>query len=89
MPSPLIAHDPSLAEFEVLPGVYYAIQKKNLERLLGQPGRTFKIFNSHTGWGPGQLERWIEVGRWVVVPATPRLVFDTTANLWEEMVKLA
>ncbi len=91
VPGPLFAlhDDPSLAEIEVLPGVNYALQKKNLERLLGRPGRTFKIFNSHTGWGPGQLERWIEAGRWTIVPATPRLVFDAGASLWEEAVKRA
>jgi putative transcriptional regulator len=91
VPGPLFAlhGDPSLAEIEVLPGVYYVLQKKNLERLLGRPGRTFKIFNSHAGWGPGQLERWIEAGRWAVAPATPRLVFDADTSLWEEAAKLA
>ena len=31
---------------------------------------------SYSGWGPGQLEREIQAGGWVAVPADAALVFD-------------
>jgi putative transcriptional regulator len=91
VPGPLVAlhDDPSLAELEVLSGVYYAVQKKNLEKLLKRPCGLLKMFDGHSGWGPGQLERWIEAGRWVVATATPETVFDSLPGLWERVARLA
>lgn len=31
----------------------------------------------YAGWGPGQLENEIETGSWIVVPASPELLFNT------------
>lgn len=37
----------------------------------------------YSGWSPGQLEREIENGSWVVIPATETLMFDTHhENKW-------
>lgn len=39
---------------------------------------------SYSGWGPGQLEREIQDGAWVSVPADPGLVFDGADDTkWE------
>lgn len=35
----------------------------------------------YAGWSPGQLESEIESGSWMVVPATPQLVFGTDNDL--------
>ncbi len=35
----------------------------------------------YAGWSPGQLESEIESGSWVVVPASPKLVFSTDNDL--------
>ncbi len=35
----------------------------------------------YAGWSPGQLESEIESGSWMVVPASPKLVFDTDNDL--------
>ena len=63
---PLLAlhTDPSLGEIEVLPGVYYSVQKRHLEQLVGYPRHPLKVFHSHVGWGPEQLERFLEDGPW-------------------------
>jgi putative transcriptional regulator len=91
VPGPLIAlhDDPSAAELEILPGVYYAVQKKNLEKLLTRQGGLLKVLEDHSGWGPGQLEQWIESGRWGVAAATPETVFDASPGLWERTAGLA
>ena len=42
---------------------------------------------SYSGWGPGQLEREIQAGGWVSVPADAALVFDDdAATMWERAV---
>lgn len=91
VPGPLLAlhGNPLLAEMEILPGVYYSIQKTNLERIVRQPEHAFKVFNSHAGWGPGQLERWIEEGQWRARRATFEQVFDTGPSLWNDLTRFA
>ena len=45
----------SLGEIEVLPGVFYSVQKRQLDQLVRCPGGSLKMFQSHVGWGPGDL----------------------------------
>jgi putative transcriptional regulator len=42
----------------------------------GKGPRRALLFLSYSGWAPGQLEREIEAGGWVVAQADPALVFD-------------
>lgn len=87
VPGPPMAihmHQP-LGEIEVLPGVHYSVKKKNLEALGRLPGVQMKLFDSHAGWGPGQLERRIEQGAWRIVPATIESVFGGEDGLWDEL----
>lgn len=79
--------DESLADLEILPGVYYSVQANHLERLVHAPTGPFKMFISHVGWGPGQLERFVEAGRWVTAPATRDYIFDPGPGLWEKLSK--
>jgi putative transcriptional regulator len=90
VPGPLMAlhtHSP-VGEIEVLPGVYYSVQKAHLETLLHATARPLKVFQSHVGWGPDQLERFVENGPWRILPATSEHVFHAGPNLWEEVSKL-
>ena len=89
--SPLMAlhTDPSLGEIEVLPGVYYSVQRDQLTQLVRYPNHPLKVFRSHVGWGPGQLERFVEDGPWRILPATGEHVFHAGPSLWEEVSKLA
>ena len=91
MSGPLMAlhAELSLGEIEVLPGVYYSVQKNQLEQLIHYPGHPLKVFQSHAGWGPGQLERFLEDGPWRILPATTEHVFHDGPSLWEEVSKLA
>jgi putative transcriptional regulator len=87
VPGPFMAlhTDPSLGEIEVLPGLYYSVQKKQLEQLVSRPTHPLRIFDSHVGWGPGQMEQFLETGHWRTIPATLEHVFYTQPNLWEEL----
>ena len=89
-PMAIHAHEP-LSEIEVLSGVHYCVKKKNLESLGRLPPPVVqlgpvKIFDSHAGWGPGQLDAQIEEAMWQVVPATAELVFGDEDSLWENVV---
>jgi len=80
--------DKFLGEIEVLPGVFYSVRVKHVERLVQRPTGPFKILDSHVGWGPWQLERFVEEGGWKVLPATPEQVFHAGPDLWEQVSKL-
>ena len=47
------------------------------------------IFTSgYAGWGPGQLEREIDRGSWVITPADRQLLFDTSySTMWVRALK--
>jgi putative AlgH/UPF0301 family transcriptional regulator len=77
--------DESLADIEILQGVYYSVKTKLLEKLFRGPRTPIKVFGSHVGWGPGQLEHFLAEGPWRVVPATATRVFHSGPGLWEEM----
>ena len=81
--------DPFLGEIEVVPGVFYSVQIGRLKELFDTQGHLVKVFQSHVGWGPGQLEQFLEDGHWRIMPATADHAFSVGTNLWEEVSKLA
>jgi putative transcriptional regulator len=81
---PLLAvhADVSLAEAEILPGVFFAAKKAHLDQLVQHQDQPFKIFVGHAGWGPGQLESELEAGAWLTAEATADYVFYDQDDLW-------
>jgi putative transcriptional regulator len=75
----------SIAENEIVPGVFISSQKDNLEILLKEDVVNCKIFSGYSGWGPGQLEAELATGSWFRTPVTPDDVFSETDHLWEEV----
>ncbi|MBC8515089.1 YqgE/AlgH family protein [bacterium] len=66
---------------KVLEGVHWG----NGEQVAGA-GKN-RLFLGYSGWDPGQLERELVEDVWIVVPATPTLVFDCTPeSLWARLV---
>lgn len=50
--------------------------------------RRARVFAGYAGWGPGQLEREVEEGSWLVEPALPDDVFtDEPTELWSAVVR--
>ncbi len=45
--------------------------------LYGKGPRNFQFTLGYSGWGAGQLEREIENGDWLVMPAIPGFIFKT------------
>ena len=74
----------SLAEIEVVPGVFFAAKKKNLDALVLEENEKVRVFVGHAGWGPGQLESELEAGAWLPMPASGEYVFYEGADLWDQ-----
>lgn len=50
--------------------------------------RRARVFAGYTGWGPGQLERELEEGSWIVEPARPDDVFtEDPGDLWSDVLR--
>ncbi len=80
--------DRSAAEMEVLPGVYFAAERENLEKVLQQSQCTVRLFVGHAGWGGGQLEKELEEGAWLTGPADADYIFyDRDVDLWNKVSK--
>jgi putative transcriptional regulator len=77
-----------LAEMEIVPGVFFAAKKQNLDELVRQESQ-YRMFVGHAGWGPGQLEHELEQGAWLALPATSQDVFDGSDDLWQRLLDRA
>jgi putative transcriptional regulator len=72
----------SLAEAEISPGIFLAVQRDTLDQLVRLPGRTIRLFSGYAGWGEGQLENELEEGGWITTAATKAYLFEGTKDLW-------
>ena len=91
VPGPLIAlhtdRDLAEPEQEIVPGVYFAVDRERLEKLVSQRDVPFKIFVGHSGWGGGQLEGELEQGAWLTMPASLEYVFADEFELWKKVTQ--
>ena len=76
----------------VLKDVYFTGDTDVIEKLLHRPNPTegLRIYVGYAGWGPGQLQREISRGDWLMVPATSETVFDDDPEkIWPKLIKRA
>jgi putative transcriptional regulator len=73
----------SLAEKDIVENVYFSINSENIQGIVQQTLRPFRLFFGYSGWGPGQLENELQVGGWLVLPASADLIFGDEVNLWK------
>jgi putative transcriptional regulator len=72
----------------LLPGLWWARSRAALQRVVDDPEATARVLLGYAGWAAGQLEAEIAAGAWLVVPALPRIVFETPlAERWEAAVR--
>ena len=70
----------------MLPGVYFAAHKDELQKIVSQKSKPFRLFMGYAGWAGGQLEGEMKVGGWLTIAADKALVFDDRDDLWENVV---
>jgi putative transcriptional regulator len=69
-------------------GLHWSRSQEALRRVAETPPGHARVFLGYAGWGTGQLEREIAEGSWLVVPVSPRLVFEESyERLWEQSVR--
>lgn len=72
----------------IAPGLHWTRGQEALRRVAQLPDLRARVFLGYAGWGPGQLEREIAEGSWLVVPVAPRLLFEEShGRVWEQAVR--
>tara|TARA_B100000029_G_scaffold113187_1_gene105431 strand:- start:8189 stop:8743 length:555 start_codon:yes stop_codon:yes gene_type:complete len=60
-------------------------QKDVLRELQNKPDIPFKLMLGHSGWSPGQLEREIENGDWLMQSTTEDFIFSVKPEqMWQQ-----
>jgi putative transcriptional regulator len=72
----------------VLDGLNMSASRDTLARLCNLERGRFRCYAGYAGWGPGQLEREIGEGSWLVATADVSLVLETPADqVWAESLR--
>lgn len=80
----VVLHDDAARGVEVEPGIYAAADPSIIEAVIH--GDTLgKVFVGYAGWGPGQLERELSEGAWLVSDATAVTVLGVRPT-WSSVV---
>lgn len=79
-----VHQDPDLADTSVIPGIHVSAGKESVRQALTKHSADrAMLMIGHAGWSAGQLEKEINLGGWLVLPATQGLVFRNWEDLWE------
>jgi putative transcriptional regulator len=79
--------DESLADEEIIPGVYVTTDGSKVQELIEQRSEPSLVVANHSGWGPGQLDHEIRRDSWLTLPAMIDHVFWTgEKELWKVVI---
>lgn len=72
----------------VVDDLHVSASTGTLTRLCTIPTSRFHCYAGYAGWGPGQLEREIQEGSWILRPVDARLVLDhSPEDVWTRSLK--
>jgi putative transcriptional regulator len=72
----------------VAEGLHVSASTGTLSRLCTLSEGRFQCYAGYAGWGPGQLEKEIAEGAWILAPPNPMLVLDTDPDtIWEASLR--
>jgi putative transcriptional regulator len=73
---------------QVIEGLHVSASRGTLGRLCDLPRGRFHCYSGYAGWGPGQLEREITEGSWVLGTPEVTTVFDVNPErMWEHSLR--
>ena len=89
MAGPLMAvhMDESVAEVELFPGGYFAVNEETIKALREQTDQPCRVFTGYMGWEGRRLDDEVQQGLWRIVPATAEAVFSEGDGLWERLLR--
>ncbi len=77
-----------LSELEIIPGVHFSSQRENIESLVREAHKPYRLFVGYSGWGAQQLDAEMEAGGWLTLPATKDPIFESNHDmLWKHVTK--
>ncbi len=69
-------------------GLYFGGSLSVLRSVAETPPEHLRLFLGYAGWGPGQLERELTEGAWLLAPLKRDLMFGVPAeSMWENVVR--
>jgi len=81
---------PAAPAYHALEHVYLTMHRDNIEALLREPGRRYRLYMGFSGWAPRQLESEMMRKDWYVLPADERTIFrKDTSELWTDLMRKA
>lgn len=89
VPGPLVGlHSlESLADHEVLPGLYVSTHRDELDLIVRKNDIRLRLCSGNAGWGSGQLESEMEAGGWLSTRATVDAVFADHESIWKTVTQ--
>lgn len=77
---------------EISPGVYWGGSYEALQDVITQncyQAGDIRLFVGYSGWSPGQLEKELEEGSWIVAEANDEILFEPDPkNIWKHAIQL-
>ena len=68
--------------------VYLLSTSGHIEKCLEANPPVMRVYAGHSGWAPGQLEREMRVGGWLLFNAQPATVFDANPDtVWRRLIR--
>jgi putative transcriptional regulator len=72
-------------ESQVLDSVFLTTEKSKIEWLMNNNQGPILFFVGYSGWGAGQLEREMESGSWLTMPADAATIFSEDEQQWSKL----
>lgn len=77
---------------EILPGIYWGGSYEALQDVIATNNyhpEDMRLFVGYAGWSPGQLERELKEGSWLVADISEDILFETDSDhIWKQAIKL-
>lgn len=79
--------DGSGEQMQVVKGVFFSTDRREIERLVSQKQGQLRFFVGYAGWAAGQLERELDHGGWLLAPASADVVFGEAQHMWTAIMR--
>ncbi len=71
----------------VLPGVYLSSTEETLQTLLQRGSVPLRLVMGYSGWGPGQLDKELAEGAWLIGDPNPSHILQTAPETtWQQVL---